>query len=151
MASVVHKTSFRATFKPIILLKASVACFDRTILHVNGITWCLTLPLALWGLDGQRDKAYTGVWIDAGLPSARKICAMGVKTSRWVTMHGLALNVSTHLDYFRHIVPCGISDKSVCSMHGELQKRGELVEKWPTLTTVQDAWLQEFLTCLEQR
>ena len=107
--------------------------------------------LALWGLDGQRDKAYTGVWIDAGLPSARKICAMGVKTSRWVTMHGLALNVSTHLDYFRHIVPCGISDKSVCSLHGELQKRGEPIENWPTMATVQNAWLQEFQNCLEQR
>jgi len=107
--------------------------------------------LALWGLVGQRDKAYTGVWMDAGLPSARKICAMGVKTSRWVTMHGLALNVSTHLDYFRHIVPCGIRDKSVCSLHGELQKRGEPVENWPSLATVQKAWLQEFQSCLEQR
>ncbi|MFM8786951.1 MAG: hypothetical protein ACKOFE_04790, partial [Bacteroidota bacterium] len=63
----------------------------------------------------------------------------------------LALNVSTHLDYFRHIVPCGISDKSVCSLHGELQKRGEPIENWPTLATVQNAWLQEFQSCLEQR
>jgi lipoate-protein ligase B len=76
---------------------------------------------------------------------------MGVKTSRWVTMHGLALNVSTHLDYFRHIVPCGITDKSVCSVHGELQKKGIAPEGWPDLQAVQSAWLEEFRACLEER
>lgn len=126
-------------------LKADIHWYMRTLEE------SVIRTLALWGLQGQRDKAYTGVWLDAGLPSARKICAMGVKTSRWVTMHGLALNVSTHLDYFRHIVPCGITDKSVCSMHGELQQKGIAPEGWPDLQAVQSAWLEEFRACLEER
>lgn len=69
-------------------------------------------------------KGLTGVWLDGDTPAkARKICAMGVKTSRWVTMHGLALNVNTDLTYFNHIVPCGISDKAVTSMEKELHTK----------------------------
>ncbi|MGB1410863.1 MAG: lipoyl protein ligase domain-containing protein, partial [Flavobacteriaceae bacterium] len=62
----------------------------------------------------------TGVWLDVGTPFARKICAMGVRASRWVTMHGFALNVNTDLGYFDHMIPCGIRDKSVTSMRVEL-------------------------------
>lgn len=73
------------------------------------------------GLSAGRIPGLTGVWIDYENPSlARKICAMGVKTSRWVTMHGLAFNVNTDLTYFEHIVPCGIADKAVTSLQKEL-------------------------------
>lgn len=77
--------------------------------------------LADFGIEGGRIKGMTGVWIDIE-KSPRKICAFGVKTSRWVTMHGLALNVNTDLNYFNNIVPCGIADKdkSVTSMEKEL-------------------------------
>ena len=73
-----------------------------------------------YGIEGSRIEKLTGVWIDAGKPSARKICAFGVRCSRWITMHGWALNVNTQLDYLNHIVPCGISDKAVTSMAKEL-------------------------------
>ena len=67
-------------------------------------------------------KALTGVWVDGTKPTARKICAMGVKCSRWVTMHGIALNVKSDLSYFKNIVPCGINDKAVTSIQNELGK-----------------------------
>ncbi|MXV17562.1 lipoyl(octanoyl) transferase LipB [Hufsiella ginkgonis] len=76
--------------------------------------------LADFGITAGRYPGYTGVWIDADKPSARKICAMGVRCSRWVTMHGFAFNVNTDLGYFKHIVPCGIDDKDVTSMAREL-------------------------------
>ncbi len=75
--------------------------------------------LAPFGIRGERSTGFTGVWLDPDLANARKICAMGVRTSRWVTMHGIALNVNTQLDYFKHIVPCGIDDKAVSSMAAE--------------------------------
>lgn len=78
------------------------------------------LTLAEFGIKGGRYEGYTGVWIDPDQPSARKICAMGVKCSRWVTMHGIGFNVNTDLSYFNHIVPCGIEDKAVTSMQKEL-------------------------------
>ena len=62
----------------------------------------------------------TGVWLDVGKPTVRKICALGVRSSRWVTMHGFAFNVNTDLSYFENIVPCGIADKSVTSLQEEL-------------------------------
>ncbi|MBK7131002.1 MAG: lipoyl(octanoyl) transferase LipB [Crocinitomicaceae bacterium] len=80
------------------------------------------LTLSEFGIVGGRVNGLTGVWIDGGTADARKICAMGVKSSRWVTMHGIALNVNTDLSYFNHIVPCGIVDKSVTSMEKELGK-----------------------------
>ena len=80
------------------------------------------LALAEYGLKGERSKGETGVWLDVGTPFARKICAMGVRASRWVTMHGFALNVNTDLDYFDMMVPCGIKDKSVTSLNAELCK-----------------------------
>jgi lipoyl(octanoyl) transferase len=76
--------------------------------------------LAEYGIEAGRVQGQTGVWLDGDLPEARKICALGVKSSRWVTMHGFAFNVNVDLSYFGHIVPCGIQDKSVTSMHIEL-------------------------------
>jgi lipoyl(octanoyl) transferase len=79
--------------------------------------------LSDFGIEGGRSVGETGVWIDAGVPGMeRKICAMGVRCSRWVTMHGFALNVNTDLAYFDHIVPCGIRGKQVASMERELGK-----------------------------
>ncbi|MEL6592885.1 MAG: lipoyl(octanoyl) transferase LipB, partial [Bacteroidota bacterium] len=78
--------------------------------------------LADYGLQGERSKGETGVWLDVGKPTARKICAMGVRCSRWITMHGFALNVNTELRYFDYIVPCGIEDKGVTSLARELGK-----------------------------
>lgn len=74
-----------------------------------------------YDLVGERSPGETGVWIDPGIRGrARKICAIGVRCSRWITMHGFALNVNTDLSYFRHIVPCGIADKQVTSLEREL-------------------------------
>ncbi|MES2728240.1 MAG: lipoyl(octanoyl) transferase LipB [Bacteroidota bacterium] len=76
--------------------------------------------IAHYGIVGGRYEGYTGVWIDADKPTARKICAMGVRCSRWITMHGIALNVNTNLAYFKNIIPCGIDDKDVTSIAQEL-------------------------------
>lgn len=78
--------------------------------------------IAEYGLKGERSKGETGVWLDVGTPFARKICAMGVKTSKWVTMHGFALNANTDLKYFEYIIPCGIKDKAVTSIARELER-----------------------------
>lgn len=76
--------------------------------------------LSDYGIKGERSKGETGVWLDVGTPFARKICAMGVRSSRWVTMHGFALNVTTNLGYFDHMIPCGIRGKAVTSIQAEL-------------------------------
>ena len=73
-----------------------------------------------YGIKSGRVDGLTGVWIDGNKPAARKICALGVKSSRWVTMHGIGFNINSDLSYFSHIVPCGIEDKSVTSMKQEL-------------------------------
>ena len=79
------------------------------------------------GIESGRMEKLTGVWLDGGNPAkARKICAMGVKMSRWVTMHGLALNVNPDLNYFNYIVPCGIQDKAVISMEKELNAKVDM-------------------------
>lgn len=76
-----------------------------------------------YGISAGRSAGETGVWLDADIPSkSRKICALGVRTSRWVSMHGLALNINTDLKYFQHIVPCGIENKGVTSMQKELNR-----------------------------
>ena len=75
-----------------------------------------------YGLKTERSPGETGVWLDVGTPFARKICAMGVRASRWVTMHGLALNLNIDLGYFDHIIPCGIKGKGVTSLAKELGK-----------------------------
>jgi len=81
----------------------------------------IILTLADYGITADRSPGETGVWLDVGTPFARKICAMGVRASRWVTMHGFALNVNADLGYFDHMIPCGIRGKSVTSMRVELK------------------------------
>lgn len=80
----------------------------------------IILTLKEYGLDGTRSEGETGVWLGVGTPFVRKICAMGVRASRWVTMHGFALNVNADLGYFDNIIPCGIKGKAVTSLHVEL-------------------------------
>ena len=82
----------------------------------------IILTLAEYNVRAERSKGETGVWLDVGTPFARKICAMGVRASRWVTMHGFALNVNTDLGYFDHMIPCGIKGKAVTSLNVELGK-----------------------------
>ena len=82
----------------------------------------IILTLDEYGLKAERSPGETGVWLDVGTPFARKICAMGVRASRWVTMHGFALNVNTNLGYFDNIIPCGIRGKAVTSLNVELGK-----------------------------
>ncbi|WP_194851236.1 lipoyl(octanoyl) transferase LipB [Nonlabens antarcticus] len=84
--------------------------------------------LADYNLKGERSPGETGVWLDVGTPFARKICALGVRASRWVTMHGFAFNVNTDLGYFDHIIPCGIQDKAVTSLQAELKREVDLEE-----------------------
>jgi len=80
------------------------------------------MTLKEFNIKSGRIKKLTGVWVDINTPNPKKICAMGVKSSRWVTMHGLALNVSTDLSYFNNIIPCGINDKEVTSIEKETNK-----------------------------
>lgn len=91
--------------------------------YIYSIEEAIIRAVALYGLTATRDPHATGVWLDVGKPSARKICAIGVKSSRFVTMHGFALNINTDLEYFKHINPCGFSDKGVTSLEKELGSR----------------------------
>ena len=93
------------------------------------------LTLKEYGLEGTRSPGETGVWLDVGTPFARKICALGVKASRWVTMHGFALNVNTDLTYFDYIIPCGIQGKGVTSLQAELKRAIPLDEVRGKLST----------------
>lgn len=88
----------------------------------------IILTLAEYGIKSERSEGETGVWLDVGTPFARKICAMGVRTSRWVTMHGFALNVNANLGYFDNIIPCGIKGKAVTSMEAELDRKIDMKE-----------------------
>ena len=86
----------------------------------------IILTLADFGLQGERSPGETGVWLDLGTPFVRKICAMGIRSSRWVTMHGFALNANVDLGYFDNIIPCGIRGKAVTSMEVELGQKVDL-------------------------
>lgn len=99
---------------------------------------------AEYGIIAGRYPGYTGVWIDPDKANARKICAMGVRCSRWVTMHGFAFNVNTNLDYFKHIVPCGIDDKAVTSLQLEVGKTINIAE-------VQNVFLNQFKEIFEAK
>ncbi len=88
----------------------------------------IILTIAEYGLKGERSEGETGVWLDVGTPFARKICAMGIRSSRWVTMHGFALNANVNLGYFDNIIPCGIRGKAVASMEAELGKKVDVEE-----------------------
>ena len=87
------------------------------------------LTLAEYGLKAERSPGETGVWLDVGTPFARKICAMGVRASRWVTMHGFALNINADLGYFDNIIPCGIKEKAVTSLNVELGQKEVDIEE----------------------
>jgi lipoyl(octanoyl) transferase len=84
--------------------------------------------LAEYDIKAGRIEGSTGVWLDWDNPKARKICALGVRSSRWVTMHGFAFNINSDLDYFTNIIPCGISDKAVTSLNVELGKQIDMTE-----------------------
>ena len=84
--------------------------------------------LAEYGINSGRIKGATGVWLDWDNPKARKICALGVRSSRWVTMHGFAFNINSDLNYFSNIIPCGISDKTVTSLEKELGRTIDMQE-----------------------
>lgn len=91
-------------------------------LYVRDLEEVIIRTIAEFDLLGKRSEGETGVWLDVGTPRARKICAIGVHTSRWVTMHGFALNVNTDLSFFEGIIPCGIMHKGVTSLQKELNQ-----------------------------
>lgn len=101
------------------------------------------LTLAEYGVKAERSKGETGVWLDVGTPFARKICALGVRASRWVTMHGFALNVNADLGYFDNMIPCGIKGKAVTSLNVELGKAEISMEE------VQQKLLKHFTVLFE--
>lgn len=88
----------------------------------------IILTIAEYGIKAERSAGETGVWLDVGTPFARKICAMGIRSSRWVTMHGFALNANVNLGYFDNIIPCGIKGKAVTSMEAELNRKVDIEE-----------------------
>lgn len=96
--------------------------FTDIHLYLRTLEEAVILTLAEYNIQAGRYPGYTGVWLDGDNEKARKICAMGVRCSRWVTMHGFALNVNTNLDHFSHIIPCGIDDKAVTSIQKELSQ-----------------------------
>jgi lipoyl(octanoyl) transferase len=102
--------------------------FTDIHLYLRTLEEAIIATLAHYEIKGDRYPGFTGVWIDPETPRARKICALGVRASRWVTMHGFALNVNTDLSYFGNIVPCGINDKDVTSLARELGREVPLEE-----------------------
>ena len=96
--------------------------------YIYNLEEAIINTLALYNIESTRLEGATGVWLDVGKPGCRKICAIGVRSSRYVTMHGFALNVNTDLNYFNHINPCGFVDKGVTSMQKELGVKVELEE-----------------------
>lgn len=116
-------------------------------IYLRNLEEAMILVLDYYGFKGERVQGLTGVWVNGA-----KICAMGIKCSRWVTMHGFALNVNTDMSYFSHIVPCGITDKPVCSL-SELLGRAVDIDEVKTLITaslaeVFDFKIQESVTSL---
>lgn len=102
--------------------------FTDIHLYLRTLEEAVILTLAEYGIKSGRYPGYTGVWLDPDNVKARKISAMGVRCSRWVTMHGFAFNVNTDLRYFKNIIPCGIDDKDVTSMERELGYKPEIEE-----------------------
>ncbi len=97
--------------------------------YLRSLEEVIILTMAEYGLKGDRSKGETGVWMDPGIKGKeRKICAMGIKCSRWITMHGFAFNVNPDLSYFNHIIPCGIPDKQVTSLERELGRKVDMDE-----------------------
>lgn len=103
--------------------------FTDIHIYLRNLEEVIILTLKDYGITGGRIEGMTGVWLDhIAKKNPRKICAIGVKTSRWVTMHGFAFNVNANLDYFKNIVPCGITDKAVTSLDKELNKSMDMTE-----------------------
>ncbi len=99
------------------------------VLYMRNLEEIIIRMLKEYGIEGTRSEGETGVWLDVDLAhKARKICAMGVRTSRWITMHGFALNVNTDLHYFNLIIPCGIQHKQVTSIEKELGRKVDMKE-----------------------
>lgn len=97
--------------------------------YLRNLEEVIILTMAGYGLKGERSPGETGVWIEPGVPGReRKICAIGVRCSRWITMHGFAFNVNTDLSYFNHIIPCGIMNKQVTSLEKELGYKQDMQE-----------------------
>ncbi len=96
------------------------------------------LTLNNYGIKGERNSGKTGVWIDVNSPFPKKICAMGVRASRWVTMHGFALNVNVDLDYFNNIIPCGLKNNSITSIVNEL--KGKKVKKYNLKNQIKESF-----------
>ena len=97
--------------------------------YLRNLEEIIILTLAEYGIEGSRSPGETGVWLEPGVKGReRKICAIGVRCSRWITMHGFALNVNTDLSYFNNIIPCGISDKQVTSLEKELGMKQDYEE-----------------------
>jgi lipoyl(octanoyl) transferase len=113
--------------------------------YIDQLEEVIIRVLKRYGIRATRSEGATGVWLDAeNLAKARKICAIGVRTSHWVSMHGFAFNISTDLSYFEHIIPCGIQGKSVTSLQKELGRNVEMNE-------VRDNVLQEFETVFHMK
>ncbi len=111
---------------PILDLEKFYTDIGRYLRNIEGV---IILTLADYGLKGDRSKGETGVWLDPDVPGKeRKICAIGVRCSRWVTMHGFAFNVNTDLSYFNNIIPCGIANKQVTSLSKELGREMDINE-----------------------
>jgi len=97
--------------------------------YLRNIEEVIIRTMADYGLQGERSAGETGVWLDASVPGhERKICAIGVRCSRWITMHGFAFNINTDLDYFQYIIPCGIRQKQVTSLQKELGQEMDMEE-----------------------
>jgi lipoyl(octanoyl) transferase len=97
--------------------------------YLRNLEEVIICTMSEYGLKGDRSPGETGVWMDPGVPGReRKICAMGVRCSRWITMHGFAFNVNTDLSYFNHIIPCGILNKQVTSLEKELGFQPDIQE-----------------------
>ena len=109
--------------------------------YIYSIEEVIIQTISTFGLSGTRDPGAAGVWLDVGTAKARKICAIGVKSSRSVTMHGFALNVNTDLSYFNDINPCGFSDKGVTSLQNEL---GEIIDFDHVKTILRDKFAAIF-------
>lgn len=115
-------------------------------LYMRNLEEVIIRTIADYGLIGRRSKGETGVWLDVDTSKARKICAMGVHTSRWVTMHGFALNVNTDLSFYDGIIPCGIQNKGVTSLVKEL---GEKIEEEEVKKTILKHFSKVFKTEIE--
>ena len=97
--------------------------------YLRSLEEVIILTMAEYGLKGERSPGETGVWLDASIPGKeRKICAMGIRCSRWITMHGFAFNINTDLNYFNYIIPCGIQNKQVTSLERELGRKLDMAE-----------------------